>query len=164
MTQPDPLGSRRFARITTPLRETEQPLRAILVAAVLSLSGSVVLAAIQRLVVPGLESPTFPSTGWNFIAAVVLIAPLVETAIMAILLELLLRLVRPRSAILLSAAGWGIAHSSVALGWGFVIWWPFLIFSTLYVSWRRRSLFAAYAVPCAAHALQNAIPALLMVR
>jgi hypothetical protein len=43
-----------------------------------------------------------------------------------------------------------------------VIWWPFLIFSILYVTWRQRSLAAALAVPAMVHGLQNLLPALLV--
>ena len=74
-------------------------------------------------------------------------------------LLLLLRLFPPAIAILVSAVGWGIAHSTVAPIWGLVIWWPFLIFSTLFVTWRERSLWLAFAVPMCVHGLQNLIPA-----
>ena len=66
------------------------------------------------------------------------------------------------AAVLVSAVGWGIAHSLAAPAWGLVIWWPFLIFSTLYVTWRQHSLIAGLAMPAAVHGLQNILPALLM--
>ena len=47
---------------------------------------------------------------------------------------------------------------------GGVIWWPFLIFSALYVVWRKRSVAWALAIPMAVHALNNLIPALLLLR
>jgi hypothetical protein len=43
-----------------------------------------------------------------------------------------------------------------------VIWWPFLVFSTLFVTWRDRSLWLAFALPMCVHALQNLPPALLI--
>jgi hypothetical protein len=90
----------------------------------------------------------------------VVFAPAVETLIMgAVLLILLLFLPRP-AAIIVSAAGWGVAHSLVAPIWGVVIWWPFLVFSTLFVAWRRRSLMLAFLLPMCVHALQNLLPAL----
>ena len=92
----------------------------------------------------------------------VLFAPLVETLIMGGVLSLLLRIANPTAAILLSALGWGVAHSSQALGWGLVIWWPFLIFSTLYVVWRQRGFWVAIGVVTATHALQNLGPSLLV--
>jgi len=69
---------------------------------------------------------------------------------------------RPAWAIVVSALGWGIAHSSVAPIWGLVIWWPFLVFSTLFVTWRQRSLGLAFAIPMVVHALQNLLPSLLV--
>ena len=94
--------------------------------------------------------------------AIVIISPLIETLIMAAILSLLLRLVPPLVAIVLSAAGWAVVHSLQASAWGLVIWWPFLIFSTLYVVWRQRSLKLALAIPATVHALNNLGPALLM--
>ena len=90
-------------------------------------------------------------------------APFVETLIMAGLLSLLLRFLAPATSVLLSALAWGVAHSSMALGWGLVIWWPFLIFSTLYVTWSRRSAWAGVGIVVIVHALQNLGPALLLI-
>jgi membrane protease YdiL (CAAX protease family) len=92
----------------------------------------------------------------------VVFAPFVETLIMAGFLSLLLRFMSPAAAILTSALGWGVAHSLQAIGWGLVIWWPFLIFSTLYVVWRQRGVWAGLGVAAATHALQNTGPALLV--
>jgi len=44
-----------------------------------------------------------------------------------------------------------------------VIWWPFLIFSTLFVAWRERSLWLAFGMPMIVHGLQNLPPTLLLV-
>ena len=92
--------------------------------------------------------------------ALVVFAPVVETFIMAGFLSLFLRFFSPTVAILLSAAGWGIAHSLEAAGWGLVIWWPFLIFSTLFVVWRQRGFMTGIAVAATTHAIQNLGPAL----
>jgi hypothetical protein len=81
---------------------------------------------------------------------------------MGAVLLVLVQLVPPWLAILVSVIGWGTAHSLVAPIWGLVIWWPFLIFSTLFVTWRSRSLALAFAIPMCVHALQNLIPALLV--
>ena len=94
---------------------------------------------------------------------VVIVAPLLETLIMAGFLALLLWLLPPTAAVLVSALGWGVAHSLAAPAWGLVIWWPFLVFSVLYVTWRKRSLLLALAIPAATHALQNLIPTLAML-
>ena len=92
----------------------------------------------------------------------VVFAPLLETLIMAGFLSLLLRFMPPAAAILVSAAGWAIAHSLQAVGWGLVIWWPFLIFSTLYVVWRQRGFWAGVGVAATTHALQNLGPGLVV--
>ena len=93
----------------------------------------------------------------------VVFAPVVETLIMGSVLLILERLFGFVHAVFLSALGWGIAHSLQAAAWGLVIWWPFLIFSTVFLVWKRRSLLAAFAVPMLVHGLQNLGPALLLV-
>ena len=90
----------------------------------------------------------------------VLFAPLVETLIMAALLTGLALIVSPTAAVLITALMAGLVHSYVAAAWGLVIWWPFVIFSTLYMVWRERSVIAALGVATATHALQNLLPAL----
>ncbi len=92
----------------------------------------------------------------------VIFAPLLETLIMAGFLSLFLRLMPAWAAILLSALGWAGAHSFEALGWGLVIWWPFLIFSTLYVVWRQRGFWIGVGVAASTHALQNLGPGLVI--
>jgi membrane protease YdiL (CAAX protease family) len=148
------------------LREPRRPLLAIAVGWLLSISGSVLLAVLWQSIAPNLDSPQLPKVPAGLLLfALVVFAPFVETLIMAALLELMLRLrVPPPAAILLSAAGWGIAHSLQAAGWGLVIWWPFLIFSTLYVTWSRRSAWAGVGIVFLVHALQNLGPALLLLR
>ena len=145
-----------------PLREPRRAWLAILTGWLLSLAGSLLLAAVTQSAAPGLATPEFPFRGWVALFLFVVFAPLVETLIMAGFLSLLLRFMPPAAAILASAAGWGIAHSLQAVGWGLVIWWPFLIFSTLYVVWRQRSAWAGIGVAASAHALQNFGPALVV--
>jgi hypothetical protein len=59
--------------------------------------------------------------------------------------------------VLTSAAGWGGPFAPAPV-WGLVIWWPFLIFSTLFVVWRQRGFWAGVGVAAATHALQNLGP------
>ena len=85
-------------------------------------------------------------------------APVLETLIMVLPLLLLNRLFGPRVAVVLSAAGWGIAHSFAAPIWGFVVWWPFLIMSIVLLVWRaERGLLVAMGMVIAVHALQNGV-------
>ena len=146
--------------LPAPLREPRRAWLAMLVGAMLTIAGSLALAAISRLIAPDLPTPAFDVKGPLALFLLVVFAPLLETLIMAGFLSLFLRFLPPAGAIALSAAGWGVAHSLEALGWGLVIWWPFLIFSTLYVVWRQRGFWAAVGVAATTHALQNLAPGL----
>jgi hypothetical protein len=146
--------------LPSPLREPRRAWLAILVGAALTIAGSVALAVISKAIAPALPVPTFPIKGPLALFMLVVFAPLLETLIMAGFLSLFLRFLPPVGAILLSAAGWGVAHSLEALGWGLVIWWPFLIFSTLFVVWRQRGFWVGVGIAAATHSLQNLGPAL----
>ncbi len=113
---------------------------------------------------PQVAGPSFPVNGVSTVILLVVFAPLVETLIMAAAIEILLLALPSRFAVIASAAGWGIAHSLAAPAWGLVIWWPFLIFSTLYVTWRGSGLLLAMGIVFAVHALNNLGPALLLLR
>jgi hypothetical protein len=144
------------------LLEPKSPYLAIGVAWLLTFPVSIALAGILHLIAPNAQGPEFPVTGPWAVFLLVVFSPLVETLLMAGALALLLRFMPPRWAVLASATGWGAAHSLAAPVWGLIIWWPFLIFSTLYITWRQRSLGLALAVPMITHALQNLPPAILI--
>ena len=141
--------------VPAPLREPRRAWLAILMGGLLSLAGSILLAYLSRSAAPGLPAPEFPIKGPIAFFALVVFAPFVETLIMAGFLTLFLRFMPPVYAIVASSIGWGIAHSLQYLGWGLVIWWPFLIFSTLFVVWRQRGFWAGVGVAAATHAFQN---------
>ena len=143
-----------------PLREPRRAWLSILVGWALSIVGSLLLAALFAALMPQLAGPEFPVKGWIAFFALVLFAPVVETLIMAGLIWLFERVVPTNWAIIGSAILWGLFHSTQAAGWGLVIWWPFLIFSTLYVVWRQRGFWAGVGVAAATHALQNFFPAI----
>jgi hypothetical protein len=145
-----------------PLREPRRAWLAILVGGAMTIAGSVLLATISKAIAPALPAPDFPMKGPIALFLLVIFAPFLETLIMAGFLSVFLRFMRAEFAILLSALGWGVAHSVEALGWGVVIWWPFLIFSTLYVVWRQRGFWMAVGVVAATHALQNLGPGLVV--
>jgi hypothetical protein len=151
-------------RIPSALAEPRDPLKSIAMGWLCAFPPSLLLALLVHWLLPGIERPTFMVTGPATVAALVIVSPLVETLIMAAVLEVLLRFLPPATAIVLSATGWGLAHSWVAPAWGLVIWWPFLIFSTLYVTWSKRSVWAGVAIVFAVHALQNLGPSLLLLR
>ena len=135
---------------------------ALAVTWVTTLIPSVLLAAVIGHIVPDVPQPQFNMSGPLAIFLLAVFAPVVETLIMGTVLLVLLRLFSPTIAILLSAAGWGIAHSMAAPTWGLVIWWPFLVLSTLFVAWRQHSLAAAFMMPMVAHGLHNLPTALLV--
>ena len=145
-----------------PVREPQRPLLALAVAWLLTYPLSIALAGAVSLLIPDAPQPHFDMSGATALFLLVVFAPLVETLIMGGVLLVLLRFLSPAYAVIASAAGWGIAHSLGAPTWGLVIWWPFLIFSTLFVTWRQRSLGLAFAMPILAHALHN-LPTALMV-
>ena len=123
---------------------------------------SIAIAALVYAIAPAAQGPEFEVGGTVAILALVVFSPVLETLIMGGMLSLLLRFLPPRLAVLASAIGWGVAHSLAAPIWGLIIWWPFLIFSTQFVTWRQRSLGLALAVPMLTHALQNLGPSLLI--
>ena len=146
--------------LPAPLREPRRAWLAIPLGAAMTIAGSVALAVMSQMIAPNLPTPSFPMKGPMALFLLVVFAPVLETLIMAGFILLFLRFLRPAGAILLSAAGWGVAHSLQALGWGLVIWWPFLIFSTLFVVWRQRGFWVGIGVVTATHALQNLGPGL----
>ena len=141
----------------------QRPLRALGLAWLLAFLPSVALGAAVTQLLPDLGQPNLPVVNGLALSMVVVMAPVLETLIMAAALSVLLLVFPPTLAVLASAIGWGVAHSLAAPAWGLVIWWPFLIFSTLFVVWRKRSLLAGLAMPAAAHALHNLLPAISLL-
>ena len=144
------------------IRVPEKAFRAIAVGWLTAFPVSMLFAALGATLLPQAVQPQFHVSGAAAIFTLVIFSPLLETLIMGAVLIVLLRIMPPAWAIVVSAIGWGIAHSSVAPIWGLVIWWPFLVFSTLFVTWRQRSLGLAFALPTCVHALQNLLPSLLV--
>lgn len=145
------------------LREPRRPLRALAVAWITIFIPTVALGAVTTALMPKDAFPVIPMANATIFWMLVVFAPVVETLLMGAALVVLRRLVSPTWAVLLSALGWGIAHSAMAPAWGLVIWWPFVVFSTLFLTWRSRSFWAALGIAAASHALHNLLPSLLLV-
>jgi len=141
----------------------------------LALVPSILLAGLVALLFAGNSAPDFgpvqtSSDRASLVVALVLIGPLIETLIMGAVLLILRRLFGFTAAVLLSALGWGLAHSfgGLAFGggavpaWGLVVWWPFLILSIAFLTWRTRGILAGGAMATAIHGLQNSLPALAL--
>ena len=124
---------------------------------------SLPLGAAVSTLLPRSALPVFPAVDWYIVFLLVVAAPVLETMMMGATLLLLRLFLSPTHAVLVSAVGWGILHSTAAPAWGLVIWWPFLVFSTVFLTWRSRCLFAAVAMAAATHALHNSLPALLLM-
>ena len=144
------------------IRVPRRPFTAILVGWATAFPASILFGLLVSLVLPDAAQPEFRLDGVVAVFALVIFAPVVETLIMGLALLILLLFLPPVAAIVVSVIGWGIAHSLLVPIWGLVIWWPFLVFSTLFIAWRSRSLALAFVIPMCVHALQNAIPALLL--
>ena len=150
-------GPLRF--LPAAVREPRRAWLAILVGVALTLSGSLLLSWLANQFTPELAKPQFPVRGVLAMALLVGFAPIGETLIMAAILAVLARFLVPTAAVLASALIWGAFHSMQATMWGLVIWWPFVIFSMLYLVWRQRGALIGLAVPATTHALQNLGPA-----
>lgn len=124
---------------------------------------ALLLSLIVSSLLPRVAGPSFGNVDLSLAVMLVIVAPLLETLIMAAVLEILLLGLPPKYAVIASSLGWGVAHSLAAPAWGLVIWWPFLIFSTLYVTWRGEGRVLAIAIVFAVHALNNLGPALLLL-
>ncbi|HEX6741253.1 MAG TPA: CPBP family glutamic-type intramembrane protease [Sphingomicrobium sp.] len=145
------------------LLEPANPWKAIAIGWGLAFPVSILIAITVGLIAPHAETPKFPGIGGPLLLfLLVIFSPVVESLIMGGVLLVLLRFLRPTTAVLVSAIGWGVAHSFQVAIWGLIIWWPFLIFSTLFVAWRERSLWLAFGMPMAVHALHN-LPTSLIV-
>ncbi len=145
------------------LLEPRRPLRAILVGWAATSIPALLLSFIVASLLPKVAGPSFDNVGPAMAVMLVIVAPLLETLIMAAVLEILLLALAPKYAVVASSLGWGIAHSLMAPAWGLVIWWPFLIFSTLYVTWRGEGRAVAIGIVFAVHALNNLGPAVLLL-
>ncbi len=144
------------------LREPRRPLLAIALGWLFAFVPSLALSAAIQKLFPNLSGPEFEMTGALAIFLLVVFAPVVETVLMGGLLTFLLPRMAPVPAILISTVVCAVLHSLQAPAWGLVIWWPFLIFSTLFVVWRVRGFWPAVGLVTLVHGLQNLLPALLV--
>lgn len=95
----------------------------------------------------------------GILVSVVLVAPIVETAILWLILAGLQRWTKLSlvQCALASALIWALFHGLQVPIWGATIFIPFFVFSLCFLSWRKRSLVAAMLMTTSVHALQNAL-------
>ena len=115
------------------------------------------------LIATDAAQPQFPGEAQSLVLLVVLAGPALETLLLAGPLLLLDRFFGPGPAAVGSALIWAVVHSLVVPTWGLVIWWPFLIMSIAFLTWRRRGLLWALGAAFAIHALQNGFAVGLML-
>lgn len=144
----------------------------VLKAWLLALIPSIALAALVAVALPQAGAPDFgpaeaPVDKAVLAIGLVLIGPFLETLIMALGLTLFRALAGVTGAVVLSALFWGLLHSfgpMLAGGeaipvWGLVVWWPFLILSIAYLTWRPRGFGLAIGTATVIHGLQNSVAA-----
>jgi len=144
------------------LKEPRRAWLVIPIAWALSFAGSIALAALVQWLAPNAQSVEIPKglPPWLIIFGFAIFSPVLESILMGVGLKVLMRWLAPGPAIFVSAIVWGILHSIQVPVWGLAIWWPFLIFSTLFVVWQQRGFWTGVAVAAATHFLQNIGPSL----
>lgn len=142
------------------LFKPERPLAYILKAWPLALLPSLALGLIANRFAPPASAPFGDAeripAAFLFVMLVV-VGPFLETLIMAAVATVLNRAWGLATAAVVSALLWGVAHGLVAPLWGMVVWWPFLILTIAFLTWRPRGLWLAIGVAAAIHALQNVV-------
>jgi membrane protease YdiL (CAAX protease family) len=90
-------------------------------------------------------------------------APIVETALLALGLQVLMALSsNPVLVAVVSALIWGCIHGAFGFLWLFGTVWSFLVFSWAYLAWRPRSFRAAFTAAAVPHAAINTVAMLLI--
>jgi membrane protease YdiL (CAAX protease family) len=144
-------------------RQDEGKVAYVLKAWLLALLPSFVLSGLVNVVLKPTSGPDIPTEGSLPLLLLIVAGPLVETLIMILMILGLRRLFGAGPAVVLSALLWGIGHSLASPIWGLVVWWPFLIFSIAFLTWRERGMGTAILMVTAIHGLQNGTVALLLL-
>jgi hypothetical protein len=93
---------------------------------------------------------------WGAMLGVGLVAPVVETLILAALVSLLRRAIRqPALIAAVSAIIFGSLHALVEVLWFFGTVWSFFVFTCAYLAWRSDSFRSAFIAACVPHILIN---------
>lgn len=93
----------------------------------------------------------------------VVLAPVVETLLLAALLRVLSSTsLRPETSAGVSAVLWGTFHGLFGALWFFGTAWSFFVFSCGYIAWRRPSFGHAFLAAAVPHALVNSVVILLL--
>lgn len=139
--------------------------RYILGATGLSILGNLILSGAAMLAFPDHAPAPEQDVGKvEIILGLVVFAPVVETALMAVLLSPLAKGLGAGPGVLISAILWGCLHGMASLRWGIAIWWSFLLFGIAFLTWSGRGGFGrGLFVATAIHATQNGCAVLLLL-
>jgi hypothetical protein len=103
-------------------------------------------------------SPPEPDPSLVGAIGAIIISPIVETYLLALLIHLLCAFIGNKlRAAALSGILWGIGHALFGVLWFFGPAWIFFIFSCAYIAWHEKSFKHAYIAACVPHVLNNAV-------
>lgn len=146
------------------LFRSDRPFLTLPLAWLLSIGGSLLLGVAISFIMPEAEAPDLGGASPIVVLiGVAVLSPLVESLIMGGFIDLLMKWLHAWQAVLVSAVTWGVLHSLMTPTWGLAIWWPFLIFSTIFITWRTRGFWIAVLMAAIVHGLQNLFPAIAIV-
>ena len=97
------------------------------------------------------------------ILLLVVIGPLLETLMMTPVVLGVIRVAGAGPAVVANAVLWAILHSLQRPVWGLVVWWPFLVLSIAFLTWRPRGIGTAIVIVACIHGLQNSVSAALLL-
>ena len=140
-----------------------RPERYIARAWLLILVPSLVLSAAVNLLLRPERQPEFHVHGVAPLLIFLVVGPLLETLVQAVMLAGLTRLMSAAAAAATCAILWSLLHSTAVPTWGLVVWWPFLILSITYLTWRQEGLVKAIGMTFALHAVHDGFALLVIV-
>ena len=152
-------------RLTRFLFNTDTPLwrYSLLVLALSTIPAIVIVITVRfGMTYAGLNVARFapPPTTTSIAQAVgaIVIAPVIETFLLAVLITILSSFISNKVHVaLVSGLIWGLGHAVFGLLWFFGPAWIFFILTCAFIAWREKSFKHAYFAAFAPHALNNAL-------
>jgi hypothetical protein len=137
------------------VRFDENPLVfAIKRAALCSLIPLPLTIALTLLAVPTHSAPAAAAMLEN-VAMLLLVAPILENAMLVLLAAYMNFFARPSFAALIAAAFVSLTHSIYVPLWGILVFPAFFVQALIYLAWKRDGRMRAYLVTVLIHALTN---------
>lgn len=122
-----------------------------------SLTLAVLVASVLQFLGKQIHGVEFDSSYWGMAFKAAVVGPLIETAVMGLMISLLFRpIFRHDSLVVVATAlAWGILHGLFDIYWGIVIFFPFLVFAKVYLIFLRFSFWWSFGAATLNHALHN---------